>query len=312
MSIDVHAAAAAVWDRVVGRHRVQSVGGGICVDLGVDAGGSLSDGVALAELCTAGLMDVSVTPSRGLGPGAKVDVRTDHPVEACLATQYAGWPVQTDGYFAMGSGSMRAARGREPMLESLGLVSSTSGPIVGVLESERMPGEDVVALVADHCGVRPGDVRLAVAPSTSLAGTVQVVARTIETAMHKLHELDFDVRTVQSAVGTAPLPPPAAAGDTIGGIGRTNDAILYGGEVFLWVDTTDEAIESVIAGVPSSSSGDHGRPFAEIFRRYDGDFYKVDPMLFSPAVLGIANLRTGHAFTSGQTDPEILRESFGL
>ena len=33
----------------------------------------------------------------------------------------AGWPVQCEDFFAMGSGPMRMLRGREPMLEELAL-----------------------------------------------------------------------------------------------------------------------------------------------------------------------------------------------
>ena len=128
--------------------------------------------------------------------------------------------------------------------------------------------------------------------------------------MHKLHELEFDVRTVVSGTGCAPLPPPAKPGDMVCGIGRTNDAILYGATVTLWVDHDDDAIASVADQVPSSASRDHGRPFAEVFKEYEYDFYKVDPMLFSPAVVTIHNLRSGKSWTNGQIATEILEKSF--
>ncbi len=62
----------------------------------------------------------------------------------------------------------------------------------------------------------------------------------------------------------------------------------------------------MIANVPSSSSGDHGQPFAKVFKQYEYDFYKVDPLLFSPAVVTIHNLRSGRTWTSGRVEPEIL------
>ena len=36
-----------------------------------------------------------------------------------------------------------------------------------------------------------------------------MVARSVETALHKLHELKFDLNQIVSAFGTAPLPPVA-------------------------------------------------------------------------------------------------------
>ncbi len=119
--------------------------------------------------------------------------------------------------------------------------------------------------------------------------------------MHKLHTLKFDVRTIRSGIGSAFLPPIPK--DDLVAIGRTNDSILYGGEVFLWVDTTDEAIEAVGPKLPSSASNDYGTSFLEIFHRYGGDFYKIDPMLFSPAMVTINNLATGSIFEFGKTEP---------
>jgi len=168
----------------------------------------------------------------------------------------------------------------------------------------------VIELIAAECGVAADGVHLAVAPSTSIAGSIQVVARSIETALHKLHELKFDVNSVVSASGFAPLPPPAKLGDTVQGIGRTNDAMLYGARVTLWVECDDAAIEAVANDVPSSSSKDHGAPFAEIFKQYNYDFYQVDPLLFSPAVVTISNLRSGRTWSSGRIETEILKRSF--
>ncbi len=143
-----------------------------------------------------------------------------------------------------------------------------------------------------------------------LNGTIQVVARSVETALHKLHELKFDVNQVVSGYGVAPLPPVAT--DFVQAIGRTNDAILYGGKVTLWVRADDELLEHIGSKVPSSASNDHGAPFAEVFARYNGDFYKIDPLLFSPAEVEFRNLKTGRCHRFGKTEPALLRKSFGL
>ena len=281
------------------------------LDAGIATPGSINAGILLARLCMADSATVQIVPADAAAfvSDQAVHVRTDDPLVACLGAQYAGWPVQTDDFFAMGSGPMRMLRGKEEVLTELELTEAFSD-VVGVLESDKLPTVAAIESIASACGVKSSGVHLAVAPSTSIAGSIQVVARSIETAMHKLHALKFDVRKIVSGAGVAPLPPPAKPGDTVDGIGRTNDAMLYGARVTLWVDCDDDAIEAVANHIPSGASADHGQPFAEIFKQYDYDFYKVDPMLFSPAVVTLHNLRSGRTFSEGSIETEVLRASF--
>jgi methenyltetrahydromethanopterin cyclohydrolase len=241
-----------------------------------------------------------------------ISVQTDWPLVSCLGCQYAGWPVQGEDYFAMGSGPMRLLRGKEAVLEEYQLGDPDADRVCGLLEADTLPAVATIEAIAAECGVKADRLVLGVAPSTSIAGSIQVVARSVETAMHKLHDLEFDLHRVVSATGTAPLPPPAAAGKTIDGIGRTNDAMLYGAVVTFWVDCDDAELEPILDRIPSAASSDHGRPFKAIFADYDHDFYKVDPSLFSPAVVMLHNLRSGRTHRSGRVESEVLRESFGL
>jgi methenyltetrahydromethanopterin cyclohydrolase len=277
------------------------------LDFGVQALGGLAAGCALAEICMAGLGTVRLEKDPDAQWGPWVQVATDDPLRACMASQYAGWPVQLGKFFAMGSGPMRAKRGREPLLESLH-VQDASCEAVGVLECDAIPSDEVCRSIADQCHVDPGRLTLCIAPTRSIAGGVQVVARSVETCLHKLHELGYDLRQVESGMGWAPLPPPAI--DFASGIGRTNDAILYGGHAVLWVRGDDSSLERLGPHIPSQSSKDWGFPFAEVFRRYDFDFYKVDPGLFSPAVVTIHNLSTGKSWRFGQMRPDVLKHSF--
>ena len=289
------------------------IAGAKVFDFGAATNGSIRAGVKLGEACMGGLGRISIVPGdeSRLGVPNAVFVQTDSPLIACLGCQYAGWPVQSDDYFAMGSGPMRLLRGKEPVLVNRVLTEKKGTHVCGVLESDQLPTPSAIESIARDCDVKAETLSLGVASSTSIAGSIQIVARSIETAMHKLDELEFDVETVVSGTGVAPLPPPAKQGDTIAGIGRTNDAMLYGAQVTLWVDCEDEKIESIIEKVPSCSSRDHGRPFAKIFADYNHDFYQVDPSLFSPAVVSIHNLRSGRTFTRGRLVTEVLRESFG-
>lgn len=303
---------ASIFDRPNGLGVLQSQlpSGATVLDFGVNSQGSLQAGVLLARLCMAGMSDIALTPGQIDGIGfPTVQVQTDQPVEACLLSQYAGWRVSVDDYFGMGSGPMRAAAAREELFEKLPWDESPES-VVGVLEASALPGDGVVEYLAERSGVASGRVTLAVAPTASLAGTIQVVARSVETSLHKLFELGFDVRRVKSGFGTAPLPPVAK--DDLAGIGRTNDAILYGGRVTLWVTGDDDSLAEIGPKVPASAAEGYGKPFIDIFREADHDFYKIDPMLFSPAEIVFHNIETGSAFCFGEVAPAVLRQSFGV
>ncbi len=287
------------------RVALHDVAGARVVDCGVAAAGGLTAGMWLAETCLDGRADLTLVPGE-FGPS--VQVWSDDPVRACLGSQYAGWQIAVGKFFAMGSGPMRALYGKEAVFDHLPDCRSVAKP-VGVLESRKLPPAEVVEYLAGKLYVPPPELTLLVAPTASVAGTVQIVARALETALHKLHELKFDVTAVTSGYGVAPLPPVAA--DDLTGIGRTNDAILYGGRVELWGRFDDAAIAETGPRVPASASPDYGAPFAEVFERAGRDFYKIDPLLFSPAVVTFHNLATGRSQAFGRTDAAVLRKSFG-
>jgi methenyltetrahydromethanopterin cyclohydrolase len=62
--------------------------------------------------------------------------------------------------------------------------------------------------------------------------------------------------------------------------------------------------------LPSSTSRDFGRPFAQLFRQFKGDFYAIDPLLFSPAEVIVTALQSGESFHAGRRDPALLDASF--
>jgi methenyltetrahydromethanopterin cyclohydrolase len=280
------------------------------IDCGIQSAGGLEAGRRLAEICLAGLGTVRFAPAPvEFPPGPAVMVTTDHPVAACMASQYAGWQIAREGYFAMGSGPMRAAAAKETLFAKLG-IREKADAAVGILESRKMPTDTICQELAAACGVPAKSLTLLVAPTASTAGSVQVVARSVETALHKLLELGFDLTRVVSGWGLAPLPP--VSGDDLVAIGRTNDAVLYGGEVLLWVRGDDASLEAIGPRIPSGASPDHGQPFAAIFERAGRDFYKIDPHLFSPAVVTLANLDTGRSFRFGHTLPRVIHESFDV
>lgn len=278
------------------------------LDFGVEVPGGLGAGRMLARLCMGGLGQISFAPlTIGGASWPGVHVWTDHPAVACMASQYAGWAVNPEGYFAMGSGPLRAkARVERELFGKLGYSEEAVRGVL-VLEARALPGEEVAAWVAAKSGLSPDAITFAVAPTASLAGGVQIAARVVETGLHKMDTVGFDVRRVLSAVGSAPFPPVAQ--DDLRAIGRTNDCVLYGGQVHYTIDAGDDELSELASQLPATTSSDYGAPFYEIFKRYDHDFYKIDPLLFSPGEVWLTAKATGRTFHSGRLNPEVLRSS---
>lgn len=283
-------------------------GGARVIDLGVQVDGGLNAGLLLAEICMGGLGDVEfASVSLGGENWPAVQVRTDQPALACMASQYAGWAIQVGKYFAMGSGPLRAhARVEKELFEKLGYGEQATRGVL-VMETRQLPTDEVADYVARRASLSPGQLTLLVAPTASLAGSTQVSARVLETGLHKMEHLGFDVRRVVSGFGTAPISPLAR--NDLRGIGRTNDCILYGGQARYTVKADDAELADLAARMPASASRDYGTPFYEIFERYDKDFYKIDPLLFSPAEVWLTSVASGKTYHAGRINPEVLRKS---
>lgn len=289
-------------------------GGATVIDGGIVARGGLEAGRRIAELCMAGLGRVTLTAAAQpeLAPFS-VQVGTAQPVLACLACQYAGWSLaHGEGariWRAMASGPGRARAAKEPLFTELGYRDPEPSACF-VLETDMSPSDELIAQVARDCDIDEAALALVLTPTTSLAGTVQIVARVLEVALHKAHTLGFPLVHIIDGLGSVPLPPPGA--DFLSAMGRTNDAVLFGGEVQLLVDGPEVDARDLAERLPSSTSRDHGRPFAELFQAVGLDFYRLDPMLFSPARVLVTALTTGRSFAAGRLDVPLLRRSFAI
>jgi methenyltetrahydromethanopterin cyclohydrolase len=283
-------------------------GGARVIDCGVTVSGGYGAGQLLSELCMGGLGHVGYTPIVvGSEQWQGVQVWTDYPAVCCMASQYAGWAITPEGFFAMGSGPLRArARVEKELYARLGYAEDGPRGVL-VLEGRALPTDAVVEWVARKASVQAEGITLAVAPTASLAGGVQIVARVIETGLHKMETLGFDVTRVESAMGTAPLPPTAKS--DMRAIGRTNDCVLYGGQARYTIRADDDELAALAVRLPASTSADYGTPFYDIFKRYDNDFYKIDPLLFSPAEVWLTSATSGKTFHAGHVNPDVLRAS---
>lgn len=287
--------------------------GATVIDAGVNVPGSFEAGRLFAEVCMGGLgkIEFCSLDFDGFSLPA-VTVTTSHPAKSCMASQYAGWfvKVETEGkkaYQAMGSGPARSLYGKEPLLQKLGIAEEADVAVL-TLESHKLPDNDVAIWVASKCRVSPERLVLLVAPTASLVGSIQIASRVIETGMHKMSEVGFDIRKIVSGFGVCPIA--TIAKDNMQAIGYTNDAVLYGGQVWYTAKASADEIEAIIEKLPSSASKDYGTSFYEIFKRYNNDFYKIDPLLFSPAEIYINELTCGRTFHAGRVNSEILRKTF--
>jgi methenyltetrahydromethanopterin cyclohydrolase len=293
--------------------QVQRDDSGACiVDAGIATPGSVAAGLLIAEICMGGLGHVQLRSGAGTeGWPTWLDVRSSQPVLACLGSQYAGWSLaatkeETGGkkFFSLGSGPARALAVKEPLFAELGYRDHARCGVL-VLEVDRAPPRVVIDKLLRDCHLAGDALTLVLTPTTSLAGTTQVVARVLEVALHKAHEQGFALADIVDGTATAPLPAPSA--DGVQAMGRTNDAILYGGRVHLTVRGSDEAARDLARALPSRNARDHGRSFAEIFQEVAYDFYKIDGALFAPAEVWVSNLASGNTWHAGAPDMALLQ-----
>ncbi|MCC5795888.1 MAG: methenyltetrahydromethanopterin cyclohydrolase [Methylophaga sp.] len=284
------------------------------VDAGIECRGGLEAGRRIGEICMGGLGTVNLGNNSGFANWPwSVTVHAKTPVLSCLGSQYAGWSLshksEDSKFYALGSGPGRALAAREELFKEFGYQDKADATVI-VLEVDKMPPVEVAEKVADNCGIKPENLTFILTPTASLAGVMQIASRVLEVAMHKAHTLHFPMEKIVDGYATTPVAPPG--GDFMTGMGRTNDAILYGGSVHLFIEGSDDEAKSLAEKMPSNTSSDYGRPFAEIFKSYEYDFFKIDPMLFSPAQVIVTNSKTGNSFTAGKLNAELLTLSFGL
>ena len=281
------------------------------VDAGIAATGSIAAGLLVARLCMGGLGEATLLAGPRDGWPTWLQVHSSQPVLACLASQYAGWSLSASKeetgarkFSALGSGPARALACKEALFDELGYRDS-GGFGALVLEVDRVPPPLIVDKLLRDCGLEPAGLGLVMTPTASLAGTTQVVSRVLEVALHRAHDLGFAVGDIVEGSACAPLPSPGA--DGLAAMARTNDAILYGGQVHLTVAGDADAARELAAKLPSSNSADHGRSFGDLFAAAGYDFYKLDGALFAPAEVWVSHIGSGHTWHAGSLRMDLLQ-----
>lgn len=308
--VSVNAGAALVVQRIIANAgmlgvKVKTLNNGTKV-IDMTQGGFMA-GKLFAEACMGGLGEVTFTGmhiDKFWFPGVGISV--DRPSVACMASQFAGWKIKVGKFYAIGSGPARALSRVENLFQELDYRDEADIAVIA-LEARKLPDEEVANYIADKCGIKPEALYILVAPTASMVGSIQTAARVVETGVHKMRIVGFDIKQVLSGYGTCLIAPVAE--NDLKAIGRTNDCVLYGSEAFYIVKAEDSSIDELIKKIPSSASKDYGIPFYDLFQRY-GDFYKIDPMLFSPAEVVINNIADGKTYHAGKLNIKMFREMF--
>ena len=293
--------------------KVEKTGSGATiVDAGIEAKGGFQAGKIITEICMGGCGKAEIIPRRyGELELPSIFVYTDHPVIATLGSQFAGWQIKEGDYFAIGSGPARAlALKPKEIYEKIGYRDDFDKAVV-VLETDKHPPEKLLERFVKDCHVLSKNLAVILTPTARIAGATQVSGRIIETGIHKLSKLGLDPNVILYAWGCAPISPIHPK--FVKAMARTNDAILYGGITYYAIEYEDEEeLKEIVEKAPSKASKDYGKPFIEIFKEVNYDFYKIDPNLFAPAILIVNNIQTGKIFRAGEINAEILTKSLSF
>ncbi len=287
---------------------------------------SWNGGKLVGEICMGGLGTVDFTSYNLDGHYMpSVNVYTSEPIISCMASQLAGWnvklkkEVEKEGvkkkktiFQSLGSGPARAKSKVEKLFEEIKYTDDSDCAVI-VFETAKMPNEEVMAIVAEKCGVDTSKTYAVCAPTACLTGSIQVAARIVETGIHKLHEIHFPLDVLKDGFGTATIAPIAK--DDLGAMGRTNDSISAAGMTYYTIDVEkdkQDEIFDLLKKAPANTSSSYGRPFLETFKAANYDFYAIDPGLFAPAIYTVSNVQTGKSITVGEINHNLLKESYKL
>ncbi|MFX0162408.1 MAG: methenyltetrahydromethanopterin cyclohydrolase [Candidatus Hodarchaeota archaeon] len=286
--------------------------GATCIDCGVEVAGGLEAGLYMTSVCLGNLAKLWITNDHYDGVILPtIHVVTSYAAIATLGSQFAGWSMKLEKYYALGSGPARAnSRVEKELYSKIDYADDVDNAAI-IIEGDKIPPEGIADLIAEKCGIDTKNVYVLVAPTNSVAGSVQISGRIVEVGIHKLYHEGYDVKKVFSGSGAAPIAPVHPK--SVKAMGRTNDATIYAGTVNLTVNGgLGDNPQELVNDVPSNSSKDYGRPFYDIFKDAEFDFYKIDAGMFAPAMISVNDAESGKTYTAGKINLDILKQSFDI
>ena len=277
------------------------------IDCGVNAPGSIGAGILFADISLAGLGNVSVVP--GIIDSYYINfaqVYIDRPAIACLGSQKPGWKLKADGFAGTGYGPARAISQKPKNIYAAINYTDDAETAVINIETQTMPSVKEMEYIAKQCSTDPECVVALIARPNSIAGSVVNGTRVVEWAMNRLLQMEYDIMEITSASGACPIAPLKKEEPEF--VGASFDSIAYYGMAYLYTKGRNDAFKDAT----SSSSKSYGKSFKALLKESQGDFSKVDPMMYAPARIMVNGIQDGSLETYGKLDPAMLLESYGL
>lgn len=283
--------------------------GATVIDMGQRAPGSWQAGLYFTRITLGGLADVGFdTFMLGKTRLPAIRVMVNQPLIACMGCQVAGWVLAQEADAPILSGPARTLNTPPDHHVVLSGYRDRHHEAVVTVQMSRPVSEAMATTIATACGILPENLYILASRHACMVSTIQVPARGIEVAMHRLDLAGFDLRTIRHAWTCAPIPP--LVDDELTAMGTINDALYYGGEVGLYVEGTDELLADLAPRVVTAVSPLARRPFAVLYRDAGFDFHAIPKDAHTPAILHLTNINTGHTFSAGHFDFEVLERSF--
>lgn len=284
--------------------------GAVVVDMGVEAKGGFLAAKRFTEAGLGGLGELTYrTMPVGdyLLPVAAIHV--DRAVVAELGSHDSFLYVEWRGVRLSVAGPIRAVNGSDPYARPVPYRDPAPGKVVATIQTDRLPDEALLEIIAGEAGVNAGDIYLLAAKTGTLTGAAQVCARNVEQSMPSLLDHGFPMDAIVQACGYAPIP--AVVDDEILAYGRVNDGLVYGQETDLYVDCEDAEIERLVEVLPFCKNKDvYGTPFEVLFARCGNLWRNVPRPWDAPCKVNFFNLRTGNHYYIGALHHGVLERAF--
>ncbi|MEW6623995.1 MAG: methenyltetrahydromethanopterin cyclohydrolase [Bacillota bacterium] len=303
---------------IIAKHETLNVGvlkyknGSTIIDMGINYPGGWMAAQYFAEATLGGLgrLNYSIFNLDDLEL-PQIEIYADRPAIACLSCQLSGWALpevrNEAGIVPLISGPVRTVA-REDSFAKEFAYQDSNHEVVVALQDNRMPEESLINYIAKTCKVNSQNIYVLVAPTGSIVGCVNVVARTLETSLWRLHHLGMDVNKIAAAWGRAPLPPITK--DEYTAMIRTNTYTYYGGTAGFIVECEDNEIEKILHDIPLSpqTTQHYGVSFGELLKEANGNIFEIKDFVHNVTKVIFYNVRTGRTFRIGKIDFEMLKK----
>jgi methenyltetrahydromethanopterin cyclohydrolase len=238
-----------------------------------------------------------------------VNVYVTQPIITEMSSHVAYWNLRYGTTTIVISGPIRAIQAPDMFSQTVSYRDVNPGCGVAMIQTDQIPDEALTQMIAEQAGIPADKLYVIVAKTASIVGSVQVPARNVEQTLPSLYDHGFEVRNIVQAYGISPIV--AIVSDEDEAYGRVNDCLLYGQETTLWVDCSDQEIESVLPVLTFDKNKDiYGMPFKELFRQCGRSWANVPRDWDAPCKVNFHNIRTGHSFSIGTINENVLLNDF--